>query len=147
MISDLCLLQNIANLSNNKLFVILVSVLGIVVLSLIPTQVMAQNNPRVNWYEICKNPIVDMAIAEPCSSLTTNGGYTLTPEGERVLACIGGGAAAVLAGQPQLLTLKNQVGCGSSQSSISSSAPSAADNLIDSRQSDPIGNLIGSLFG
>lgn len=44
----------------------------------------------VNWFEICKNPIVDSLITEPCHILATNSGYTLTPEGERVLACLGG---------------------------------------------------------
>ena len=69
------------------------------------------NEPRINWYKLCKNPVVDILISQPCGELTTNGGFTLTPEGERVLACLGGGAATVLAGAPQLLALKNHVGC------------------------------------
>ena len=35
----------------------------------------------INWLQVCRTPIVDMAIAEPCESLTTPGGYSLTPEG------------------------------------------------------------------
>lgn len=108
------------------------------------SNVNAQNR-GVNWYDLCKNPIVDIAIAEPCSELTTNGGYTLTSEGERVLACLTGGAAAVLAGQPELLALKNKVGCETHTHS-SYSGPSASDNLANNRQSDPIGDLLGNLF-
>ncbi len=122
-----------------------VAIFGIVILSTIPAQILGQNGPRINWFEICKNPIVDLAIAEPCHELTTNGGYTLTPKGERVLACIGGGAAAVLAGYPQLLALKNQVGCGTG--SQSSSVSSFSNSLGNNRGSDPIGDIIGSLFG
>jgi hypothetical protein len=108
-----------------------------------PSNINTQNSPRINWYEICMNPVVDKAISEPCSTLTTNGGYTLTPEGERVLACIGGGAVAILAGQSELLALKNQVGCGTnSQDSSSSSFPSSSGS-----GNDPIGDLIGSLLG
>ena len=45
----------------------------------------------VNWLEICKNPLVDAFITEPCENLTSPDGYTLTPLGERVLGCISGG--------------------------------------------------------
>jgi len=131
------------NSKNEKLFIITVAILGAIILNTIPAQAMAQNSPRVNWYEICKNPIVDMAISEPCSTLTTHGGYTLTPEGERVLACLTGGAAAILAGQPQLLALKNEVGCGTNSHGSSSSAFSSSSDS----ENDPLGNLIGSLFG
>lgn len=83
-------------------------------------------------------------ISQPCSELTTNGGYTLTPEGERVLACLGGGAAAVLAGAPQLLALKNKVGCEDRNSG--SGFGSQSSNLASNRNNDPIGDLIGGLF-
>ncbi|VFJ12614.1 hypothetical protein [Candidatus Nitrosocosmicus franklandus] len=119
-----------------------VAIFGLLIISTVSLNVNAQNR-GVNWYEICKNPIVDMAIAEPCGTLTTNGGHTLTPEGERVLACIGGGAAAILAGHPELLALKNQVGCGTGSQASSSSAFSGSS----SSGNDPIGDLFGSLFG
>jgi hypothetical protein len=140
------LLHNLVTSTNNKLFIAAVSTLGLVILNTLPVQVMAQSSPRVNWYELCKNPIVDLAIAEPCHTLTTNGGYTLTPEGERVLACVTGGAAAILAGQPQLLALKNQVGCGSGGSS-SGSSNSFSNSFSNNQNEDPITNILDSLFG
>jgi len=86
-----------------------------------------------------------MLISQPCSELTTNSGYTLTPEGERVLACLGGGAAAILAGAPQLLVLKNQVGC--EDMSTGSGFGSSSSNLASNRDNDPMGDLISGLFG
>jgi hypothetical protein len=35
----------------------------------------------INWGEVCRNPIVDFVIKEPCYTLTTPDGYTLTPWG------------------------------------------------------------------
>ncbi len=35
----------------------------------------------------------------------------LTPEGERVLKCIGGGTLATLLGRPDLISLGSLVGC------------------------------------
>ena len=49
-------------------------------------------------------------------------------------ACIGGGAAAILAGHPELLALKNQVGCGMGSGGSSSSAFSSSS----SGGSDPV---------
>ena len=37
---------------------------------------------------MCRNPIVDSLISEPCEILTTPDGYTLTSEGNRVLRCL-----------------------------------------------------------
>ena len=46
--------------------------------------VSAQSSPpRVNWGQLCRNPIVDAAVAEPCETLTTPDGYTSTPEGQK----------------------------------------------------------------
>jgi hypothetical protein len=64
---------------------------------------------RINWLEICMNPLVDYVITEPCSTLTTSDGYTLTPEGERVLRCLAGGALVGLLA-PELLTQIRQLG-------------------------------------
>jgi hypothetical protein len=47
------------------------------------------------WYNVCKSPIVDMAIMEDCRSLVSDhdpGGYGFSEEGWRVLKCLGGGA-------------------------------------------------------
>jgi hypothetical protein len=44
---------------------------------------------------VCKSPIVDMAIMEDCRSLVSDhdpGGYGFSEEGWRVLKCLGGGA-------------------------------------------------------
>lgn len=79
------------------------------------------NNNGINWGEICQNPLVDALISEPCNILTTNNGYTLTPEGERVLGCIAGGGillfidptgATLAAAQ----ALGSATGCGNSNS-------------------------------
>ena len=64
---------------------------------------------RINWGEICMNPLVDYVITEPCSTLTTPDGYTLTAEGERVLRCLAGGALVGLLA-PELLTQIRQLG-------------------------------------
>lgn len=127
------------------MYITTLAIVGMVILNTLSTQIMAQSGPSVNWYEICKNPIVDTAIAEPCSTLTTNWGYTLTPEGEHVLACLSGGALAVVAGQPELLALKYEVGCGTNQHS--SSSASFSDSSWSSRGSDPVGSIISNLFG
>jgi hypothetical protein len=71
---------------------------------------------RINWGAICMNPIVDSFISEPCETLTSPDGYTLTAQGGQVLRCIGVGAAATLLA-PEILTsvrsLGPAVGCGS----------------------------------
>jgi len=46
---------------------------------------------RINWGQMCRNPIVDPFITEPCNTLTTPDGYTLTSEGKRVVRCLGAG--------------------------------------------------------
>lgn len=73
-----------------------------------PYQPQPQQN-RINWGEICANPLVDYVITEPCSTLTSPDGYTLTAEGERVLRCLAGGALVGLLA-PELLTQIRQLG-------------------------------------
>lgn len=34
----------------------------------------------INWANICTNPLVEPLISEPCETLTSPDGYTLTPE-------------------------------------------------------------------
>jgi len=99
----------------------------------------------VNWLEICKNPLVNAFITEPCENLTSPDGYTLTPLGERVLGCISGGTLAVLIAQPELLALRDAVGCGpnSGDSSLSDntqsthSGSSSIGSSIITSQSNP----------
>ncbi len=58
---------------------------------------------RINWGEVCRNPLIDSLITEPCETLTTPDGYTLTSEGNRVfLVCIGGGVLATILGYPEV---------------------------------------------
>lgn len=80
----------------------------------IPSTVLAQQNQEllINWLELCENPLVDALISEPCHTLTTPDGFTLTKEGEKVLGCLGGGTLAILAGIPELATMGELVGCG-----------------------------------
>lgn len=126
-------------------FLISILLLPVLLISQSYTLIEAQSrgSSNVNWYEICKNPIVDSMITEPCHTLTTNGGYTLTPEGERVLACLGGGAAALAI--PEIMALKSVSGCGSGSSSSSSN--SIASTFSNNQNDDPITNILNSLFG
>ena len=111
--------------------------------SFVFVEAQSSGSSNVNWFEICKNPIVDTLISEPCHTLTTNGGYTLTPEGERVLACLGGGAAALAI--PEIMALKSVSGCGSGSSSSSSN--SFSNTFSSNQNDDPITNILNSLFG
>lgn len=106
-------------------------------------EAQSSGSSNVNWFKICKNPIVDRLITEPCHTLTTNGGYTLTPEGEKVLACLGGGAVALAI--PELMTLKGVSGCGSGSSTGSSS--SYSNSFSNDQNDNPITNVLNSLFG
>ena len=110
----------------------------------------------INWWEICRNPIVDTLISEPCNTLTTNGGYELTAEGETVISCIAGGGTLLLidpSGSTLAATklLGSQVGCGGSSGQYSNNDPISGlvSNLMGSQnsQDDPIGNILSGLFG
>lgn len=95
--------------------------------------VSAQSSaPRVNWGQLCRNPMVDAVVAEPCETLTTPDGYTLTPDGERVAKCIAGGGLLLLvdpSGQALAgaQTLGPAVGCGASTGTTSSAS---SNNLL-----------------
>ena len=54
----------------------------------IPSQQIPSQQNRINWLELCLNPLVDYVITEECSTLTTPDGYKLTSEGKRVLRCL-----------------------------------------------------------
>jgi hypothetical protein len=94
----------------------------------------------LNWFELCPNiqrdkesmlgkvardadreESVDALITEPCETLTTPDGYTLTNEGNRVfLVCIGGGALATLLGLADLVPpLSGVAKCGTTSQSDS----------------------------
>lgn len=104
----------------------------------ISVPVQPQQN-RINWGAICRNPIVDSFISEPCDSLTSPDGFTLTSRGHRVLACLGvGGIATILA--PEILasvrSLGPAVGCGSN----TGGEPSPLG------QGNPLGTMLGGLI-
>jgi hypothetical protein len=87
----------------------------------------------INWGKLCRNSIIDAVVVEPCETLTTPDGYTLTPDGQRVVKCIAGGGLLLLADPTgQALAgaqaLGPAVGCGSSSSS--SSTPSSNSNNL-----------------
>ena len=96
----------------------------------------------INWGEICRNPVVDMLISEPCSTLTTNGGYQLTAEGERVIGCIAGGGALMLV-DPTGTTLAAAKALGGSNIKCGGSSQQYSNNNND----DPIGNILSGIFG
>jgi hypothetical protein len=68
----------------------------------------------INWGEVCRT--FDLLITEPCGTLTTPDGFTLTSEGNRVfLVCIGGGALATVLGYPEAVAPLGQLArCGQS---------------------------------
>lgn len=93
----------------------------------------------INWGAICRNPIVDYFISEPCETLTSPDRFTLTPKGQQVLVCLDvGGIAAYLA--PEVLasikSLGQAVGC-------------CSDNRGESGplgQGNPLDTMLGGLF-
>jgi hypothetical protein len=50
----------------------------------------------INWGEVCRHQLIDPFIREPCHTLTTRDGYTLTPEGIRVIRCIAAGLVLLI---------------------------------------------------
>jgi hypothetical protein len=63
----------------------------------------------INCLQVCRNPIVDAPIAEPCKTLTTPDGYILAREGTRVVACILGDGV-LMAYDPTGVTLAEAQG-------------------------------------
>lgn len=99
---------------------------------------VAQQN-RINWGAICRNPIVDSFISEPCETLTSPDGFTLTPQGGQVLRCVGVGAVATLLAPEILASVRSlgpAVGCGSTVGV----EPSPLG------QGNPLDTMLGGLF-
>lgn len=91
--------------------------------------VVAQQQDRIDWGQICRTPFIDSLITEPCESLITPDGYNLTPEGQRILGCvIAEGAGSVLF--PELSSLLKSmgtaVGCDSEASGLVTSGPASS---------------------
>lgn len=80
-----------------------------------PAQQLPSQQNRINWLELCLNPLVDYVITEECSTLTTPDGYTLTSEGKRVLRCLAAGALVGILAPEVLGQIRQQgpaVNCG-----------------------------------
>src|SRR6476620_4036259 len=114
---------------NHKLFIILFILFSIISFIYILSPIFAQQQQqqqqqgaKINWFDICKHPLVDTMITEPCDTLTSPDGHTLTPKGEHILGCIGGDTLAVLTGQKELLALKGAVGCDDKNDNASSAS-------------------------
>jgi hypothetical protein len=76
--------------------------------------IVGQSPSGINWGDICRIPDVDSMITEPCETLTSSDGYTLTPEGNSVLYCIlaGGIGKAIGMSDKELQQLSPVGGCG-----------------------------------
>jgi hypothetical protein len=131
----------------------------------------AQTNQGINWLEICKSPMVDAVVVEPCETLTTSGGYGLTAQGERVVGCILGAGvllyayptafytaqelakkAGLCAGMTAPLTTNpnnNALGSSSSSDPLGNllSGLTTGNSPSSGSSNDPIGNLLGNLLG
>jgi hypothetical protein len=136
---------------------ILVAVVSANIITTLPATLLdreaeAQQTVVINWGAICRNPMVDAFIVEPCYTLTTPDGYTLTAEGERVIKCIAGGVVLLLvdpSGQTLAAAkaLGPAVGCGSSGGTPTGLPVSDIFTPSNQRQDrDPLGNILRDIF-
>jgi hypothetical protein len=105
----------------------------------------------INWGAICRNPFVDKLISEPCDTLTTNGGYQLTPQGERAIACIAGGFLLLADPTGQAFNygqkLKSMFGCGGgSPDSNQNPFQGFLNSPQDNSYSNSFNNLLDEFF-
>ena len=107
----------------------------------IPLPVQPQQN-LINQGAICRNPIVDSFISEPCETLTSPDGFTLTSRGQRVLVCLGVGGIAAYLDREILTSIKSlgpAVGCGTG-TGAQTGEPSPFG------QGNPLDTMLGGLF-
>jgi hypothetical protein len=118
------------------------SVLAILSLIIALSPLYGQTTSRpFNWLQFCRSPIVDSVVTEPCETLTTPDGYTLTQEGQRVMGCFLG-AGLLLAADPTGKALASATTLAQSAHLCGGiSGPSGA------QKSDPLTNLKNNLFG
>jgi hypothetical protein len=99
----------------DKFVVFSFTVILTLTIGIIPTYfpANAQTANRFNWLQICRHPLVDAFIAEPCETLTSPDGYQLTEDGKRVLICLLGGSVAKLYNIPdeEIALLAPIAGC------------------------------------
>ena len=85
---------------------------------------------------------MDAVVAEPCETLTTPDGYTLTQEGQRVMGCFLG-AGLLLAADPTGNTLLSVTTLA--QSAHLCGGISAPPSGV--QKNTPLDNLVNNLFG
>jgi hypothetical protein len=121
---------------------IIFPVLAILSLIIASSQAYGQTTgPPFNWLQFCRSPAVDLVVSEPCETLTSPDGYTLTQEGQRVMGCFLG-AGLLLAADPTGKTLLTATTLAQSAHLCGGvSAPS------DTQKTDPLTNLKKNLFG
>ena len=91
--------------------------------------IVAQQQNRIDWGEICRTPQIDALITEPCEYLITPDGYNLTPEGQRILACtVAEGAGSILFPElsPLIKSMGIAVGCDSETTGLGTSGPASS---------------------
>lgn len=126
--------------NDSKIFTLAFSGLFAIGLISVPNTVFANHttNGAIFWFNVCKK--IDYLIIEDCSTLVSNHdpyNQGLSSEGWRVAKCIAGGALAIYAGHPELLSLGPVVNCGGT-----SSGGSSGNN-----NGNPLGNLFEGLQG
>jgi hypothetical protein len=106
--------------------------------------------PGINWLQLCRNPVVDTVIVEPCETLTTSGGYELTSEGQRVVGCILSAGVLLVADPTGVAFAKAQTLASTVGLCAGMTAPLTNPNNNPSSSSstnNPLNNLIGGLLG
>lgn len=104
---DASLIASVINITNHT------NPIGTSLQQLIQATSTSNTTTEINWGEVCRNPLVDPFISEPCETLTSPDGFTLTPEGQRVLNCTGSSTFATLLKRPELASLGSAIGCSS----------------------------------
>ena len=85
--------------THHKSFFMAFAIFSIICFLIVSNPAFAQQRQQgINWLKECRDPVVDAMIKEPCEELTTPDGYTLTPLGEHVLACLKGDSLTLLTG-------------------------------------------------
>jgi hypothetical protein len=138
--------------SNKRLTIGILSLAVIILFAALGlTPAYAQTTqPGTNWGQLCRNPVVDRVIVEPCETLTTPDGYGLTPEGQRVMGCILGAGVLLLADPTghafvEAQSLASTAGLCAGMTALLTNPnnnPSAGSST-----NDPLRNLLGGLLG
>jgi hypothetical protein len=130
------------NITEDSLVLVLsVATLFSVILT---TPVYGQGSKPINWLQICRNPIVDTIVTEPCETLTSPDGYTLTREGERVVGCVlGAGVLLYLDQTGSLLLFANNL---AQKAGLCKSVTAPLEGG-GSSSNNQLGEILGGLLG